>query len=98
MLGHLTKSSPNLRQPRTSAWPANHPRQQIGKEAFDVDQRFFPRGGNDTHSLDIMPVSGEWVQIVAYKGGADWDNGDNRRKVVSAFADKIDLKKVAAQE
>jgi len=58
----------------------------------------FPLPSNETHSLDIMPVSGEWVQIVAYKGGAEWDNGENRKKVVSAFADKIDLKKVAAQE
>ncbi|HET9838682.1 MAG TPA: hypothetical protein VFR84_10635 [Candidatus Angelobacter sp.] len=58
----------------------------------------FPLPGNDTHSLDVMPASGKWVQIVAYKGGADWDNGDNRRKVVSSFAQKIDLKKVAALE
>jgi hypothetical protein len=58
----------------------------------------FPLPGNDTHSLDIMPASGKWVQIVAYKGSADWENGENRRKVVSAFADKIDLKKLAAQE
>jgi hypothetical protein len=59
----------------------------------------FPLPDNDTHSLDIMPASGKWVQIVAYKGGgADWENGANRQKVVSGFAAKIDLKKVADQE
>ena len=58
----------------------------------------FPLPGNDTHSLDILPASGKWVQIVAYKGGSEWENGENRQKVVSAFAAKVDLKKVAAQE
>src|ERR1051326_511451 len=58
----------------------------------------FPLPGNDTHSLDLMPASGKWVQIVAYKGGPDWLNGENRHKVVAGFAEKIDLKKVAAQE
>jgi hypothetical protein len=58
----------------------------------------FPLPGNDTHSLDLMPASGKWVQIVAYKGGAEWENGANRQKVVSAFAAKMDLKKLAAQE
>jgi hypothetical protein len=58
----------------------------------------FPLPDNDTHSLDILPASGKWVQIVAYKGGAEWENGENRKKVVSAFAAKVDLKKVAAQE
>jgi hypothetical protein len=70
-------------------------RKQVG--SFPAYESF-PLPGNDTHSLDIMPVSGEWVQIVAYKGGAEWENGENRRKVVTSFADKIDLKKVAAQE
>lgn len=70
-------------------------RKQVGGfAAFES----FPLPGNDTHSLDIMPMSGKYVQIVAYKGGAEWDNGENRHKVVSAFADKVDLKKVAAQE
>ena len=58
----------------------------------------FPLPSNDTHSLDILPAGGKWVQIVAYRGGAEWENGENRRKVVSAFAAKVDLKKVAAQE
>ena len=57
-----------------------------------------PLPSNDTHDLDIMPRSGTYVQIVAYKGGAGWDNADNRKAVVSAFAGKIDLKKVAAVE
>src|SRR5579859_4472458 len=30
-----------------SAGPADHPRQQIGKPPLDVNQRFFPRRGND---------------------------------------------------
>ena len=58
----------------------------------------FPLPSNDTHSLDIMPSSGKWVQIVAFKGGAEWENGENRKKIVSAFAEKVDLKKIAAQE
>ena len=58
----------------------------------------FPLPGNDTHSLDILPASGKWVQIVAYKGGPEWENGENRKQVVSAFAAKVDLKKIAAQE
>jgi hypothetical protein len=58
----------------------------------------FPLPSNDTHSLDIMPSSGKWVQIVAYKGDAQWENGENRKKIVSAFAEKVDLKKIAAQE
>jgi len=55
-----------------------------------------PLPSNDTHDLDIVPKLGTYVQIVAYKGGAGWDNADNRRAVVSAFAAKIDLKKIAA--
>jgi len=58
----------------------------------------FPLPSNDTHSLDILPANGKWVQIIAYKGGAEWESGENRKKVVSAFAAKVDLKKVAAQE
>jgi hypothetical protein len=58
----------------------------------------FPLPSNDTHSLDILPASGKWIQIIAYKGGPDWDNGENRKKIVSAFATKVDLKKIAAQE
>ena len=58
----------------------------------------FPLPSNDTHSLDILPASGKWVQIVAFKGGPEWENGENRKKAVSAFAAKIDLKKVADQE
>jgi len=57
-----------------------------------------PLPGNDTHSLDILPASGKWVQIVAYKGGPEWENGENRKQIVSAFAAKVDLKKIAAQE
>jgi len=58
----------------------------------------FPLPSNDTHSLDIMPVSGKWVQIIAYKGGPEWENGDNRKKVVAAFAERIDLKRISAIE
>ncbi|HEY4679291.1 MAG TPA: hypothetical protein VIJ01_19145 [Candidatus Angelobacter sp.] len=29
----------------------------------------FPMPDNDSHSLDIMPQAGTYVQIVAYKGG-----------------------------
>jgi len=58
----------------------------------------FPLPSNDTHSLDILPKSGTYVQIVAYKGGAGWDKGENRQAAVSAFANKLDLKKIAAQQ
>jgi hypothetical protein len=58
----------------------------------------FPLPGNDTHSLDILPKSGTYVQIVAYKGGPGWDKAENRQATVSAFAQKIDLKKLAAVE
>ncbi|HEY6348190.1 MAG TPA: hypothetical protein VI636_02150 [Candidatus Angelobacter sp.] len=57
-----------------------------------------PLPSNDTHSLDILPKSGTFVQIIAYKGGAGWDKTENRAAAVSAFAGKIDFKKVAAQE
>jgi len=58
----------------------------------------FPLPSNDTHSLDVLPKSGTFVQIVAYKGGAGWDKAENRAAAVSAFAGKMDLKKIAAQE
>lgn len=76
--------------------------QAMFKERKQVDGfpafESFPLPGNDTHSLDILPANGKWVQIVAYKGGPEWESGENRQKVVSAFAAKVDLKKVAAQE
>jgi hypothetical protein len=58
----------------------------------------FPLPSDDTHSLDILPKSGTYVQIVAYKGGPGWDKVENRQSAVSAFAGKIDLKKIAAME
>ena len=58
----------------------------------------FPLPSNDTHSLDILPKSGTYVQIIAYKGGSGWEKGENRQAVVSAFAKKTDLKKIAALE
>ena len=58
----------------------------------------FPLPGNDSHSLDIQPREGTYVQIVAYKGGAAWDKTENRQSVVAAFAAKTDLKKIAAME
>ena len=53
---------------------------------------------NDSHSLDIMPKAGTYVQIVAYKGGPAWDKTENRHAAVAAFADKVDLKRIAAME
>jgi len=70
-------------------------RKQVG--GFPAAESF-PLPDNDTHSLDIMPASGKWVQIIAYKGGPEWENPENRKKVVAAFAEKIDLKKVSAVE
>ncbi len=58
----------------------------------------FPLPDNDSHSLDIMPKSGTYVQIVAYKGGPGWDKVENRHAAVAAFAGKMDLKKIAAIE
>jgi hypothetical protein len=58
----------------------------------------FPLPSNDTHSVDILPKSGTVVQVVAYKGGPGWDNGENRKAAVSAFVAKMDLKKIAALE
>jgi hypothetical protein len=57
-----------------------------------------PLPSNDTHSLDIIPKNGTIVQIVAYKGGPGWDKAENRTAVVSAFAGKMDLKKIAGLE
>lgn len=57
-----------------------------------------PLPDNDTHSLDIVPKKGTYVLIIAYKGGAGWDKAENRAAVVSNFAGKIDLKKLAALE
>lgn len=53
---------------------------------------------NDSHSLDITPKAGTYVQIVAYKGGPAWDKTENRHAAVAAFAGKIDLKKIAGME
>ena len=58
----------------------------------------FPLPSNDIHSLDILPKSGTFVQIIAYKGGAGWDKPENRTAAVSAFVGKMDLKKIASQE
>jgi hypothetical protein len=58
----------------------------------------FALPSNDSHSLDIMPKAGTYVQIVAYKGGPAWDKTENRHSAVTAFAEKIDLKKVAGME
>ena len=58
----------------------------------------FPLPDSDSHSLDIMPKPGTYVQIVAYKGGPAWDKPENRHAAVAAFAEKIDLKKIAAME
>jgi hypothetical protein len=57
-----------------------------------------PLPDNEHHSLDLLPKSGTYVQIVAYKGGPEWDKGENRQAVVSVFAGKVDTKKVAAVE
>jgi hypothetical protein len=58
----------------------------------------FPMPDNDSHSLDIMPKAGTYVQIIAYKGGPAWDKTENRHAAVAAFAEKIDLKKIAEME
>ena len=58
----------------------------------------FALPGNESHSLDILPRSGTYVSIVAYKGGAGWDKTENRQAVVATFAGKMDLKKIAAME
>lgn len=58
----------------------------------------FPLPGENTHSIDLLPKDGTFVSIVAYKGGPGWDNSENRKAAVSAFVNKIDLKKIAAVE
>jgi len=57
-----------------------------------------PLPDNDHHSLDLLPKAGTYVQIVAYKGSAGWENAEGRHAVVSAFAGKVDMKKLAALE
>ena len=57
-----------------------------------------PLPDNLHHSLDLLPKTGTYVQIMAYKGGPAWEKSENRRAVVSAFAEKVDLKRVAAVE
>lgn len=57
-----------------------------------------PLPDNEHHSLDLLPKPGTYVQIVAYKGGPGWENAENRHAVVSAFAGKVDMKKLAALE
>ena len=57
-----------------------------------------PLPDNEHHSLDLLPKAGTYVQIVAYKGGTGWENAENRHAVVSAFAGKVDMKKLAALE
>lgn len=58
----------------------------------------FPLPSNNTHSVDVLPKSGTYVEIVASKGGPGWENSDNRKAAVSAFVNKLDLKKIAATE
>ncbi|HEY2912305.1 MAG TPA: hypothetical protein VGK21_03005 [Candidatus Angelobacter sp.] len=57
-----------------------------------------PLPDNEYHSLYLLPKPGTYVQIVAYKGGPGWENGENRHAVASTFAGKVDLKKLAALE
>jgi hypothetical protein len=57
-----------------------------------------PLPDNDHHSLDLLPKAGTYLQIVAYKGGPGWENAENRHAVVSAFAGKVDMKKLATLE
>jgi hypothetical protein len=58
----------------------------------------FSLPGNESHALDILPKSGTYVEIVAYKGGPGWEKPENQQAAVNAFANKIDLKKIAAME
>jgi hypothetical protein len=57
-----------------------------------------PLPDNEEHSLDVIVKPGAWVQIIAYRGGAGWEKPENRQAAVSAFASKLDWKKIAAQE
>ena len=58
----------------------------------------FPLPSENTHSVDLLPKSGTFVSVVAYKGGPGWENAENRKAAVSAFVNKLDLKKIAAVE
>ncbi|HLW55100.1 MAG TPA: hypothetical protein VKW06_19885 [Candidatus Angelobacter sp.] len=55
-----------------------------------------PLPSEESHSLDIVPGKGTYVEIVAYRGGAGWDKPENRQSVVAAFAARTDLNKIAA--
>jgi hypothetical protein len=57
-----------------------------------------PLPSNEHHSLDLLPKAGTYVVIVADKGGPGWEKAENRQTVVSAFAGKVDMKKVVALE
>src|SRR5579864_3182574 len=72
-------------------------KQTIQLDGFTAYESF-PLPDNDSHSLDITPKAGTYVQIVAYKGGPAWDKTENRHAAVAAFAGKMDLKKIAAME
>jgi len=65
-----------------------------GRTAFES----FPLPDSDHHDLIMLVKPGTYVEIVAYKGGSSWENAENRKAVVRAFLNKIDLKKVEAVE
>jgi len=65
-----------------------------GHTAFES----FPFPDSDHHDLIMLVKPGTYVEIVAYKGGGSWQSADNRKAVVRAFLNKIDLEKVAAME
>ena len=58
----------------------------------------FPFGDSDHHDLIVIPKAGTYVEIVAYKGSGPWENAANRKAVVRAFLNKIDMKKIEAME
>ena len=58
----------------------------------------FPFGDSDHHDLIVIPRTGTYVEIVAYKGSGPWENTANRKAVVRAFLNKIDMKKIEAME
>jgi hypothetical protein len=58
----------------------------------------FPFPDSDHHDLILLPKSGTYVEIVAYKGGNAWQSAENRKAVVRAFANKLDMNKIAAME
>ena len=75
--------------------PEMKEREQLnGHTAFES----FPFPDADHHDLIMLVKPGTYVEIVAYKGGSSWQNADNRKAVVRAFLNKIDLKKVEAME